>query len=134
MNKPKTFGTCCWLLTIIVGLASLLTGCASMEASNKESLLIAAGFRSRTPSTQAQVALYNRMTPYRVERRTRKGKVVYTFVDKKKGVVYIGGENEYQRYKQLGLQQSIAQNELEAAEINQEAAVDWDWGPWGLWW
>jgi hypothetical protein len=134
MNKPKTLGTYCLLLTIIVALAAGLIGCASMEASNKESLLTAAGFRTRSPSTPAQVALYSRMTPYKVERRTSKGKVVYSFVDKKNRVVYIGGEKEYQRYKQLGLQQSIAQNELEAAEINQDAAMEWDWGPWGLWW
>ena len=117
----------------MVVAAAGLVGCASMEAGNKESLLIAAGFRTRTPSTPAQVALYDRMTPYKVERRTRQGKVLYTFADKKHGIVYIGSQKEYQRYKQLGLQQSIAQNELEAAELNEEASLDW-WGPWGPWW
>jgi hypothetical protein len=124
-----------WLLVMIMAAAAAgLAGCASMEASNKESLLSAAGFRTRTPSTPAQVALYDRMTPYKVERRVSKGKVLYAFADKKNRVVYIGGEKEYQRYKQLGLQQSIAQNELEAAQINEEAAMGWDWGPWGIWW
>jgi hypothetical protein len=134
MNKRNPLRTYCLLVMIMAAAAAGLAGCASMEASNKESLLIAAGFRTRTPSTPAQVALYDRMTPYKVERRVSKGKVLYAFADKKNRVVYIGGEKEYQRYKQLGLQQSIAQNELEAAQINEEAAMGWDWGPWGLWW
>lgn len=134
MNKPNPLRRCCLLLMIMAVAAAGLVGCASMEATNKESLLTAAGFRTRTPSTPAQAALYNRMTPYKVERRISKGKVLYTFADKKNRVVYIGGEQEYQRYKQLGLQQSIAQTELAAAQINEETAMEWDWSPWGLWW
>ena len=68
------------------------------------------------------------------KRRVSHGKVLYTFADMKNRLVYIGGEQEYQCYKQLGLQQSVAQNQLEAAQINEEAAMGWDWGPWGLWW
>ena len=75
----------------MVVAAAGLVGCASMEAGNKESLLIAAGFRTRTPSTPAQVALYDRMTPYKVERRTRQGRVLYTLADKQHRVVYLGG-------------------------------------------
>jgi hypothetical protein len=134
MNTRTPLRTYWLLVMIMAAVAAGLAGCASMEASNKESLLSAAGFRTRTPSTPAQVALYDRMTPYKVERRVIKGKVLYAFADKKNRVVYIGGEKEYQRYKQLGLQQSIAQNELEAAQINEEAAMGWDWGPWGIWW
>lgn len=134
MNKPNPLHPQSLLLMIMAWAAACLVSCASMEASNKESLLTAAGFRTRAPSSPAQVALYDRMTPYKVERRVRHGKVVYTFADKKNRLVYIGGEQEYQRYKQLGLQQSIAQDQLEAAQINEEAAMDWDWGPWGVWW
>jgi hypothetical protein len=134
MNTQNPLRTYCLLVMIMAAAAAGLVGCASMEASNKESLLSAAGFRTRTPSTPAQVALYDRMAPYKVERRIIKGKVLYAFADKKNRVIYIGGEKEYQRYKQLGLQQSIAQNELEAAQINEEAAMGWDWGPWGIWW
>jgi hypothetical protein len=85
---------------------------------NKESVLSAAGFRMRTPSTQEQWAMFNRMTPYKLERNTFKGKALYTYADKQKGVVYIGGDKAYQRYKQLGIQQSIAQKELEASYSN----------------
>jgi hypothetical protein len=81
------------------------SGCAGTQVQNKESLLSAAGFHTRTPSTQAQWAMYTLMTPYKLERNTFKGKALYTYADKQKGVVYIGGDNAYQRYTQLGIQQ-----------------------------
>jgi hypothetical protein len=123
------------ILTLLAGLA----GCASYDAQNKESLLIAAGFKSRSPSTSRQQAMFNRMTPYTLERRIRNGKVLYAYADKDKNLVYIGGENEYQRYQQLAVQQSIAQDQLQAAQINEEASLydsDWgpNWGPWNVWW
>jgi hypothetical protein len=123
-------------LTLLV-LASL-AGCASWAAQNKESLLTAAGFRTRTPTTANQQAMFNRMTPYKVERRIRNGKVLYAFADKQNNVVYLGGEAEYQKYKQLALQQSIAQDQIEAAQINEENSMYNDfgpyWGPWNIWW
>src|ERR1700722_10525255 len=119
-------------------LLAILAGCASWDAQNKESLLTAAGFRTRTPTTANQLAMFNRMTPYKVERRIRNGKVLYAFADKQNNVVYLGGENEYQKYKQLALQQSIAQDQIEAAQINEESSMYDDfgpyWGPWNIWW
>ena len=75
------------------------TSCAN-QVRTTESLLSEAGFRTRTPSTPAQLAMYNQMTPYKLERNTLKGKALYTYADKQKGVVYIGGDNAYQ-HKQL---------------------------------
>lgn len=122
-------------LLVIAGFV----GCASYDAQNKESLLVAAGFKTRTPTTTAQVAMFNRMTPYKLERRIRNGKVLYAYADKQQNVVYIGGENEYQQYKQMALQKSIAEDQLEAAQINEETTLydnSWGpyWGPWNVWW
>jgi len=97
---------------------------------NTESLLSAAGFRTQTPSTQAQLATYNRTAPYRLERNTINGKGLYSYADKKKGVVYIGGDEAYQRYSQLVLRQSMAEKEREAFwsnyidHINQEHGIN----------
>ena len=119
-------------------LLAILVGCASWDAQNKESLLSAAGFRTRTPTTANQQAMFTRMTPYKVERRIRNGKVLYAYADKQNNVVYLGGENEYQKYRQLALQQSIAQDQIEAAQINEDASMYQDfgpyWGPWNTWW
>jgi hypothetical protein len=137
MNRKK-----CSVIPSIVAITLLvlasLAGCASWDAQNKESLLTAAGFRTRTPSTANQQAMFNRMTPYKVERRVRNGKVLYAFADKQNNVVYLGGENEYQKYKQLALQQSIAEDQVQAAQITEEASIYDDfgpyWGPWNIWW
>ena len=137
MNRNNSFFNSPIVALTLLLLAGL-AGCASYDAQNKESLLIAAGFRSRTPATANQQAMFNRMTPYKLERRIRHDKVLYAYADKEKNTVYIGGENEYQHYKQLALQQSIAQDQLEAAQINEESSMYNDfgpyWGPWNVWW
>jgi hypothetical protein len=125
------------IVAIVLLAMAGFAGCASYDAQNKESLLTAAGFRTRTPATAKQQAMFNRMTPYKLERRIRNGKVLYAFADKQQNVVYIGGESEYQRYKQLALQKSIAEDQLEAAQINEESSLyDFGpyWGPWNVWW
>ena len=106
-----------------IALLALAVGCASYEVRTKESLLSEAGFQTRAPSTQTQWAMYNRMAPYKLERNTINGKALYSYADKQKGVVYIGGDKAYQRYKQLAIQQY----ELEAAYSNMLAHEDQVW-------
>ena len=103
----------CAFAPLLAGLCA----CASTEAQNTESLLSAAGFRTQTPSTQAQEAMYKRTTPYKLERNTISGEALYSYADKKKGVVYIGGDEAYQRYSQLVLRQSMAEKEHEDPAI-----------------
>ena len=126
---------------IVIFIATLagtivLVGCASMTSSNTESLLSAAGFRVRTPQTPKQQQIYAALPPYQVERATVKGHVFYVYKDEKAGVAYVGREQEYQRYQQLAIQQQIAQNQIMAAEMEQQAALDW-YGGFGfrrVWW
>jgi hypothetical protein len=122
------------LATVCGGIA--LTGCGSMDAANREPLLSAAGFRARTPETGKQRELYATWPSYKVERGQANGKTFYAYKDEKKGVVYVGGEAEYQRYQQLAVQQRIAQEAYQAAEMNRMAAYNWygAWGPRTFWW
>jgi hypothetical protein len=115
---------------IVICLATLagvilLAGCASMGSANTESLLTAAGFRAKTPQTPKQQQIYAALPPYQVQRATVKGQVFYVYKDEKAGVAYVGREQEYQRYQQLAIQQQIAQNQIMAAEMEQQAAFDW---------
>ena len=71
--------------------------------------------------------MYNQMTPYKLERNTFNGKALYSYADKQQGVVYIGGDKAYERYKQLAAQQSIAQSELEASYSHYLARIDREW-------
>jgi hypothetical protein len=125
------------LILIFAAVGALfVAGCASMTSSNTESLLSAAGFRVRTPQTPKQQQIYAALPPYQVERATVKGKVFYVYKDERAGVAYIGREPEYQRYQQLAIQQQIAQNQIMAAEMEQQAALDW-YGGFGfrrIWW
>jgi hypothetical protein len=114
-----------------------LAGCASVEHANTKSLLSAAGFRVRTPETPKQKEIYASLPPSQVMRATIKGKgVFYVYKDADQGVAYVGREAEYQRYRELAVQQQIAQQYYMAAEMNQQAAWGWygAWGPRGMWW
>jgi hypothetical protein len=114
----------------------LLAGCAGIGSANTTSLLTAAGFRARTPQTPKQQQMYAALPPYQVQRATVKGQVFYVYKDEKAGLAYIGREAEYQRYQQLAIQQQIAQNQIMAAEMEQQAALDW-YGGFGfrrIWW
>jgi hypothetical protein len=136
MNQHKLLAVPVFILLLL----AVFDGCASWDASSQEALLSAAGFKTRTPSTPAQEAMFGRMTPYTVERRERNGKILYAYADKQKHLLYIGGEAQYQQYKQLGLQKSIAESQLQAAQINEDATLYdrayWGpyWGPWNPWW
>jgi hypothetical protein len=120
---------------LVAAAAALLTGCASWGSTSTESMLSAAGFHTQTPSTPKQWKLYNNMAAFQVERYVVKGKPLYAYADKTNQVIYLGGEDAYQRYKQLGFQKKIADDQLAAAELNEEASMDWStWGPMGGIW
>src|SRR5260370_35147928 len=90
MNSMKPLFISLTVLLLVVALAGF-EGCASMDASNTESLLSAAGFRSRTPSTPKQQALSSQLAPYNLDRRIKNGKVLSTTADSEKAMVYIAG-------------------------------------------
>jgi hypothetical protein len=133
--KPsKLIAACLLLPTLMVALLAI-AGCATTKEHSTESMLSAAGFHTLTPATPQQKACYGALPPYKVQRREINGKVVYAYADKRDGIVYVGGENEYQRFKQLGQQQKIADEQLQAAQMNDDAAMNWGfWGAPGMWW
>ena len=123
----KTTSPTSKIVVFIATLAGtiLLAGCAGVGSSNTESLLTAAGFRARTPQTPKQQQIYAALSPYQVQRATVNGKIFYVYKDEKSGVAYVGREHEYQSYQQLAIQQQIAQDQITAAEMQQQAALDW---------
>jgi hypothetical protein len=125
------------LAAIIAVSAFALGGCATAERTNTMSLLTAAGFRERVPETPKQKEIYNNAESYKMLHAVVKGKTFYAYKDEAKGVAYIGGPAEYQKYKELAIQQRIAQDNYMAAEMNRDAAMGW-YGAWGgpgrFWW
>jgi hypothetical protein len=123
------------LLPLLAAIIALAAGCASWNAPNTEALLSAAGFVTKTPSTAKQTAFYNALPPFALQRDTIDNKVIYAYADKKNEIVYFGNEQAYQKYQQLSLKQQIADDQVDSAEMEEDAALDWStWGPWTDFW
>ena len=90
-----------------------------------KNLLSAAGFVQRIPETPKQKELWAATPSYKVERITFNGKTFYAYKDEKNGVAYIGNETNYQQYQQLAIRQNIAQQEYQAAQMQQSMATGW---------
>jgi hypothetical protein len=116
-------------LAIALALMVVITGCAATQ--NKENLLVAAGFKVITPKTAVQSKKLAALPAGKVTRIVKSGKTYYIFPDVANNAAYVGGPKQYQAYKQLRAQQNIANENLEAAEMNQDAAMNW--GAWGGW-
>ena len=83
-----------------IAFAALAMGCAS------------------TQSTENKVTLAQ-----------RDGKIYYVFADPAHNQIYVGNPSQYQKYQQLRLANSLAQDQLATAELNNETAMGW--GMWG---
>ena len=135
MNLKKFISTVA-ILIVATGALSFLSSCAEMATTNTKSLLTTAGFHTVTPSTPLQKEVYAQMPPDHVQRITVKGKTIYAFKDEKAGIAYVGHEAEYQRYRELCIQQRIAQDYYTYASMNSYYSTRWygAWGYRGMWW
>jgi hypothetical protein len=115
----------------ILGAITLLawvTGCASTQ--DTENALVASGFKIITPITPAQVARLKALPAGQVTMTHHDGKTYYVFPDVKHNQAYVGGPKQLQAYQALRAEQKIAEENLEAAEMQRDAA--WDaFGGWG---
>jgi hypothetical protein len=113
-----------------ISLLALAAGCANIQS--KENMLVAAGFKVITPKTAAQEQRLKALPPGKVTSVQRSGKTYYVFPDAANNQAYVGGPKQYQAYRQLRLQKQMADEKVEAAEMNLEAS-EMDWGGWGAW-
>ena len=105
-------------------------GCASIQS--KENLLVAAGFKVIVPKTAARQQKFKALPPDKVTMVQKSGKTYYVFPNAANNQAYVGGPKQYEAYRQLRLKKKLADEKLEAAEMNLEATMDWDaWGGWG---
>jgi hypothetical protein len=127
-----------WTSIVVVALGlALVSGCAAMrreEARDKENLLAAAGFQIRPADTPEKIAKMNAMPANQMIVRNKDDHVVYTYADPLNcKCLYVGTPQNYSDYRRLALQREIAQDQLDAAVEEDNAAMDWGmWGPW--WW
>jgi hypothetical protein len=120
-----------------IALLTLTAGCATTQTStqNRESMLVASGFKTVTPKTPAQQQKLQKLPPGKVTMINKKGRTYYIFPDPAHNVAYVGGPNQYQAYQQLRAENKLARENLETAEMYQDAEMDWGgWGGWGAGW
>ena len=134
--NPKRFISHVAILIAAAGAISFLGGCTEMGTTNTKSLLSSAGFHPVTPTTALQKEVYAQMPPHHVQRISTKGKTIYAFKDETDGTAYVGREAEYQRYKNLCIEQRIAQDYYAYASMNHYYSTRWygAWGYGGRWW
>jgi hypothetical protein len=114
-------------------LLALAVGCTSTQTQSKENLLIAAGFKVIVPRNAAQQQKLQTLPADKVTLVQKDGKTYYVFPDAANNQAYVGDSAQYQAYKQLRLANKLANENLEAAEMNQETSMDLGaWGGWGV--
>ena len=115
-----------------LALLALAVGCASTQS--KENSLVAAGFRVIVPKTAAQQQKLKALPADKVTMVQKSGKTYYVFPDAAHNQAYVGGPKQYQAYRQIRLKKKLANEKLEAAEMNMDASMNWGaWGGWGGW-
>ena len=120
----------------VIALLALTAGCATTTSTQStESMLVASGFKVVTPKTPAQQQKLLKLPPGKVAQINKAGKTYYIFPDAAHNQAYVGGPKQYQAYQQLRLQNKLAEQNLETAEMYQDSMMGWGaWGGWGMGW
>src|SRR6266536_5058784 len=123
----------CTLISCIAAGAALLIGCATTASTqNRENMLVASGFKVITPKTPAQQQKLQNLPPGKVTMVQKNGKTYYIFPDPAHNQAYVGGPKQYRHYQELRTTNKLAQENVETAEMYQDAAMQWSvWGGWG---
>ncbi|HMF81082.1 MAG TPA: hypothetical protein VK562_06735, partial [Candidatus Acidoferrum sp.] len=129
------------LATIMAAYTALLVSCATTQTTtqNRESMLVASGFKVITPTTAAHQQKLQNLPPGKVTMIKKRGKTFYIFPDPAHNQAYIGGPREYQAYQQLRAENKLTKEDLETAEMYQDSEMQWSlwgggegvWGPMG---
>jgi hypothetical protein len=112
-----------------LAVLAMVVGCAANTQST-ENLLSAAGFRTIVANTPQRQQHLKTLPANKVILVQRNGKNYYVYADPANNQIYVGNPSQYQQYQQLRLARNLAQDQLATAELNQQAAMNWDtWGP-----
>jgi hypothetical protein len=114
------------MITVIALLASTV-GCATTtNTQNKESMLVASGFKVITPKTAAQQQKLQQLPPGKVAMINKKERTYYIFPDAAHNQAYVGGPQEYQAYQQLLAANKLPEENPLTAGMSGEGG--WDLG------
>lgn len=123
---------------LIQGFSLLaLSGCTTLaeKAQKTEQTLSASGFQVKLGTTPEQLAHIQAQTQMQLVPHEKDGSIYYVYADAQNcRCLYWGNEQAYQRYQQFALEKEIADEQRQAAAMNQSASMNWGmWGA-GPWW
>lgn len=132
---------CLFISSVAAICAALLVSCASTQGitQNRESMLVASGFKVITPKTAAQKQKLQNLPTGTVTMIKKGKKKYYVFPDPAHNQAYVGGPKEYQAYQQMRADKKLAREDLQDAEMYRDATMEWSmwaggegvWGPMG---
>ena len=111
----------------------VLTGCGAFESRTQRLTLSDSGFLARLPETERQRDFYAALPPYKLYAGVKNGQPFYVYKDEKAGVVYVGNEQDYQRYmvkvRRLIAYYETTEAKMVASKIDDNVQSRWD-GSW----
>jgi hypothetical protein len=121
---------------ILTGGCSLFRQTPQEKAREVEPLLSAAGFRMKLADTPEKLAHLQTLPALKLIPHQKDGVVYYGFADPYVcKCLYVGDQAAYQQFQKLAVQKQIADEQRQAAMMNENAAADWSmggfWGPFG---
>jgi len=110
-----------------------LDGCGTIEKRAQRVSISESGFLARVPQTERQRDFYAALPPYELFQGVKNGRPFYVYKDEKAGVVYVGNEQDYQRYmgkvRRLVAYYETTEAKNVAHNIDENVQARWD-GSW----
>jgi hypothetical protein len=103
-------------LAIAVGAALVAAACANTggATSQKDDMLLSAGFVSKKADATARMAGLKSLPPHQFVARNRNGRTVYLYADPTVcGCVYVGDQNAYDQYR-IAARQTATDEQIRA--------------------
>lgn len=113
-------------------LLALGVGCATTQQT--ENLLSAAGFKTVIATTAKQQQHLAALPAGKITTRQKKGVTYFFYPDVKRNQLFVGTQAQYTAYQKLRLAQQLSNDNLMAAEMNEDAAAWNSWNGWGCGW
>ena len=115
---------------VLAGVWSI-SGCASAD---DESLPTKAGFGAVHADTTAQIDALKKLSPDGIYVVHRNGRTFYVFSDPPGGLIFVGNEADFARYRKLRASQGSRNQEAELPLVeNQGGLILGAWGSWVGW-
>jgi hypothetical protein len=119
--------------------AVLLGGCATQAVTQQENMLVAAGFQFKPADTPAKQAFLKTLPAHQFAYQIHDGRNLWLYADPSIcNCLYAGNDNAYQAYRHEVFEKRIADQQLQAAQLNQDSVIEGNmalmgWGPYGPW-